>query len=74
MAVLAEPMSRGELQESLRLRDRHHFASVYLRPAVEAGLIEMTVPHKPTSQNQRYRRTSAGEALAQQLTAKDASP
>ena len=28
----------------------------------------MTLPDKPTSRNQRYRRTSAGEALARQLT------
>ena len=74
VAVLAGPMSRGELQESLRLRDRHHFTSVYLRPAIEAGLIEMTVPHKPTSQSQRYRRTAAGETLARHTSAKDASP
>ena len=67
-------MSRGQLQDSLRLRDRHHFTNVYLRPALEAGLIEMTLPDKPTSQNQRYRRTAAGEALAQQTRAKDASP
>ena len=73
VAVLAVPMSRGELQDSLRLRDRHHFTKVYLRPALEAGLIEMTVPHKPTSQNQRYRRTAAGEALGQQARAKDSS-
>ena len=66
-------MSRGQLQESLRRRDRHHFTTAYLRPALEAGLIEMTLPGKPTSQNQRYRRTAFGEALAQQTKAKDSS-
>ena len=49
VAVLAGSMSRGQLQESLRLRDRHHFTTAYLRPALEAGLIEMTLPGKPTS-------------------------
>ena len=73
VAVLAGPMSRGQLQYSMRLRDRHHFTNVYLRPALEAGLIEMTLPDKPTSQNQRYRRTAAGEALAEQTKAKDSS-
>ena len=47
---------------------RPHFLETYLNPALKAGLIEMTLPDKPTSRNQRYRRTSAGEALAHQLT------
>ena len=73
VAALAGQMSRGQLQETLGLKDRNHFTSAYLRPAVEAGLIEMTLPGKPRSQNQRYRRTAAGEALAQQSKMKDAS-
>ncbi len=73
VAVLAGPMSRGQLQDSLRLRDRHHFTNVYVRPALEAGLIEMTLPDKPTSQNQRYRRTATGEALARRTMPKDSS-
>ena len=60
--------SRAELQAALKLRDRRSFINAYLKPALEAGLIEMTLPDKPTSRNQRYRRTSAGEALARQLT------
>ena len=60
--------SRAELQAALKLRDRRSFSDTYLKPALEAGLIEMTLPDKPTSRHQRYRRTSAGEALARQLT------
>ena len=60
--------SRAELQAALKLRDRRSFINAYLKPALEAGLIEMTLPDKPTSRNQRYRRTSAGEALARQLS------
>ena len=60
--------SRAELQATLKLRDRRSFIDTYLKPALKAGLIEMTLPDKPTSRNQRYRRTSAGEALARQLT------
>ena len=59
--------SRAELQAALNLRDRRSFIATYLKPALQAGFIEMTLPDKPTSRNQRYRRTSAGEALARQL-------
>ena len=59
--------SRAGLQAALKLRDRRSFIDTYLKPALEAGLIEMTLPDKPTSRNQRHRRTSAGEALARQL-------
>ena len=59
--------SRAELQAALKLRDRRSFIDSYLKPALEAGLIEMTLPDMPTNRNQRYRRTLAGEALARQL-------
>ena len=74
VAALTHEMGRAQLQSALRLAHRDHFTAAYLRPALEAGLIEMTLPDKPTSQNQRYRRTAAGEALAQQTRAQDSSP
>ena len=61
--------SRTELQAALNLRDRRSFSAAYLKPALEAGFIEMTLPDKPTSRNQRYRRTLAGDSLAQRLKA-----
>ena len=61
--------SRAELQAKLKLRDRRSFINAYLKPALEAGLIEMTLPDIPTSRNQRYRRTPTGEALARRLMA-----
>ena len=73
VAALTCEMGRAELQATLRLAHRPHFITSYLRPALEAGLVEMTLPDKPTSRNQRYRRTAAGEALAQQAKAKDSS-
>ena len=68
VSTLQREMSRAGLQAALKLRDRRSFIDTYLKPALKAGLIEMTLPDKPTSRNQRYRRTSAGEALARQLT------
>ena len=71
VAALTGEMSRAELQAALSLTHRDYFTATYLRPALEAGLIEMTLPDKPTSRNQRYRRTADGEALARQTRAKD---
>ena len=60
-------MGRAELQDALKLHDRRSFRRAYLKPALEACLIEMTSSDKPTSNEQRYRRTPSGEALAQAL-------
>ncbi len=68
ISAVQRETSRAELQAALKLRDRRSFIDTYLKPVLEAGLIEMTLPDKPTSRNQRYRRTSAGEPLARQLT------
>ena len=73
IAVLTGEMNRAEIQAALQLRHRRHFAAVYLKPALETGLIEMTLPEKPTSQNQRYRRTATGEALARRINKKNSA-
>ena len=44
------------LLERLQLRSREALRRNYLDPALEAGLIEMTLPDKPSSRNQRYRK------------------
>ena len=71
--ALTGEMSRAQLQAALKLRDRKHFATVYLQPALKAGLVEMTLPDKPNSRNQRYRRTAQGDALAEQIKGKNTS-
>ncbi|HEY5492943.1 MAG TPA: ATP-binding protein [Gemmatimonadaceae bacterium] len=62
LGVLHGTMSRGDLQEVLELKNAEHFRKTYLVPALEAGLIEMTIPDKPKSRLQKYRLTSAGRA------------
>ena len=63
LVVLTGEMSRASIQAGLDLKGRRHFIESYLNPALEAGLIEMTLPDKPTSRHQRYRRTAKGEAF-----------
>jgi prophage maintenance system killer protein len=53
-----DELSLKELMARLSLADRNNFMKHYLNPALEAGLIERTIPNKPTSRLQRYRRTS----------------
>lgn len=43
--------------------DRTKFRDQVVGPLLEAGLLEMTIPEKPTSPRQRYRTTPAGQAL-----------
>ncbi len=57
-------MPRGELMARVGIKDRMHFVREYLSPAIEAGLVEMTIPNKPNSRLQKYRLTDKGrEAL-----------
>lgn len=55
MALGNETLSAKELLDRLRLKHRPTFSNNYLRPALELGLIEMTVPDKPNSSRQKYR-------------------
>jgi len=60
LAVLQGEMSRSELMTALGLSDRKSFRERYLLPALEVGLIEMTLPDKPNSRLQKYRRSKWG--------------
>ena len=55
--------SAAELMAVLGLSHRPTFRQNYLHPALEAGLIEMTIPDKPRSRNQKYRLTVRGREL-----------
>ncbi|HEY9559183.1 MAG TPA: hypothetical protein VIR29_00195 [Anseongella sp.] len=54
---------RTELQSKLGLSDREHFRKSYLQPAIDAGLVALTIPDKPTSSKQRYVLTEAGKQI-----------
>ena len=51
------PYTGNALMERLGLKAREGFRRNYLHPAVEMNLIQMTIPDKPNSRNQRYIRT-----------------
>ena len=55
-------MTRMEIMTAVGLKDRMHFVREYLERALNAGLIEYTVPDKPKSRLQKYRLTDAGRA------------
>nr|WP_232922966.1 ATP-binding protein [Pseudomonas syringae] len=60
-------IKRIELQHHLKLADAEHFRKHYLLPALEQGVLAMTIPEKPTSSNQRYRLTSQGKIVRKRL-------
>lgn len=62
-ALASRPKKALELMEAFNLSHRQTFRKNYLRPALLAGLIEMTQPDKPQSRNQQYRITSKGRRL-----------
>ena len=70
LQVIAGEMTRQHLQEALGLKHEDHFRKAYLSPALQAGLIEMTIPDKPRSSNQRYRLTPAGREFLRQTEEK----
>ena len=51
-----EELSAAEIMRRLGLSHRPTFRKNYLNPALEQGFINMTIPDKPNSRNQKYRR------------------
>jgi len=55
-----EDLGAKDLMQRMGLADIRHFRRGYITPALDAGLIERTIPDKPTSTKQKYRRTKRG--------------
>lgn len=57
LEVLGEKeLSSAELMKAMGFSERSSFQKNYLHPALEAGAIERTVPDKPNSRLQKYRK------------------
>lgn len=52
----SDVLSAAELMQRLGLSHKPTFRKNYLNPAIEQSLIERTIPDKPNSRNQRYRK------------------
>ncbi len=59
-------LSRQKLQTRVGIHHDEHFRLAYVLPALNAGLVEMTVPDKPHSRLQKYRLTEKGRTVLQQ--------
>ena len=65
--ILSKEMDRQEIQDMLGLSHRENFRLKYLKPALEQGFIEMTIPERPSSKLQKYRLTILGKQLKDKL-------
>ncbi len=50
------PYTLVEIMNKLSLSSKDNFHKNYMDPALESGLVKMTIPDKPNSRNQRYIR------------------
>ena len=48
------PYTSNSIMEALGLKSKETLRKNYINPAMELGLIKMTLPDKPNSRNQRY--------------------
>jgi len=69
--ILEDELSGDAIQEILGLSDREYFRKEHIKPAIEQGLIEMTIPDKPNSKNQKYRLTKTGKQMKEKLENKN---
>ena len=62
-ALRKGPKTAARLMADMGLSHRPTFRKNYLRPAMSAGLVEMTHPESPTHRNQKYRLTARGRLV-----------
>lgn len=48
------PLSANEIMDRLGIKSKETLRATYLNPAIDNGLIKMTLPDKPNSKNQKY--------------------
>ena len=53
--------------DKLKLKHRPTFLYSYVKPALDEGFIEMTLPEKPNDPNQKYTLTQTGKLLQEKI-------
>ncbi len=68
LALLADrgALSNANILEAFGLKSRRRLRETYIDPSLAAGLVEPTIPEKPTSRLQKYRLTEKGRRLLEQ--------
>lgn len=66
LSVMQGEVSRLDIQRNLNLKGRANFEARYLKPSLDEGFIEMTIPDKPKSRLQKYRLTEKGKRILEQ--------
>ena len=61
-------VDRDTLQSLIGIKHRTYFRSTYIKPALEEGYIEFTLPNEKRSKLQKYRLTAKGIALKNSIT------
>ena len=54
MNYLEEPRTRQEIQDFCKYGSRDYFRTKVLKPLIDAKIVELTIPDKPNSPNQKY--------------------
>ncbi len=67
LKILRGEMSREEILSKLELKNRDNLRRVYLKPALESGFIELTLPGKRRSKKQKYRITEKGKIFLKKM-------
>jgi predicted HTH transcriptional regulator len=60
-------LSNADILDAFGLKSRRRLRDTYIDPALADGLVERTIPEKPTSRLQKYRLTEKGRRLLEQL-------
>ena len=60
-----------ELMSHAGRHDRTKFRNQVLRPLLDTGWLEMTIPDKPTSSRQKYRTTATGRRVLDEMPAEE---
>ena len=62
-----DALSNADILVAFGLKSRRRLRDTYIDPALADGLVERTIPEKPTSRLQKYRLTEKGRRLLEQL-------